>query len=127
MVSSLSGPDLEAMISTRISRPTLRAASKAVVSLAVCAALRALVVVWMIEAQDLDAVIDRPLDQPAANILTELELKRARTGQLDRPGHPQVLPAPRRTARRGHIVVEQHSEARLSVGDAPRGGEPQAP
>ena len=39
IVSSSSGPALEAMISTRISRPTLRAASKAVMSLAVCAAL----------------------------------------------------------------------------------------
>ena len=71
-------------------------------------------------------MIHRPLDQPAAEILTELELKRARTRQFDRPGHPQVLPGAGGEQRVAAIfVVQQHPEAGASVGDASGGADRQ--
>ena len=71
-------------------------------------------------------MIHRPFDQPAAEVLTELELKRARTGQFDRLGHPQVLSGAGGEQRVAAIfVVEQHPEAGASVGDATRGADRQ--
>ena len=86
------------------------------------------VVVRMIKAQHLDAVIHRPFDQPAADILAELELQRTRTGQFDRPRHPQVLSGAGGEQRIAAIfVVEQHPEAGASGGDASRLPGPPAP
>ena len=61
-------------------------------------------------------MVHRPLDQSAAQILTEFELKRARTRQFDWLGHPQILSGAGRKQRVASIfVVEQHAETGSAV------------
>ncbi len=81
-------PCLPAMISISSSRPTLRAASNSVRSFCLLLGLQLGRIVGMIEAQALDAVVDRPFDELRADVLAELEAQRARARQLDRPAEP---------------------------------------
>ncbi len=64
---------MPAMISTSSSRPTLRAASNSVRSFSCCSALQFLRIVRMIEAEALDAMVERPFDELRADILAEFE------------------------------------------------------
>ena len=79
-------------------------------------------VVRMVKAQHLDAVIDRPFDEPAADILAELEAQRPAAGQLDRTGNPEIADLSGIEQRVAAIlVVEQHAVAVATPGHAHRG------
>ena len=109
------------MISTSNSRPTLRDASNSAQQLCLLLGLQRRRIVGMVEAQALDAVLDRPLDQLRADVLREFEPQRARARQFDRPAEPgEAMPGEFEHRLAAVFLVEQHAVAGAAVGDPRR-------
>ncbi|MCY1295123.1 hypothetical protein D9M70_444490 [compost metagenome] len=66
-------------------------------------------------------MIDRPIDQAAAEVLAEFELQRPRARELDRLADPEIAVCTGGIKRIAAVfVVDQHAEARASGRDLRR-------